>query len=100
MAAPLGTIIRKGGLGMPLVISVVMFIVYYVISLSGEKMAKEGVWSMGIGMWLANIVFLPIAVFITYKASIDSGLFDSDRYRKGIRRIKSLFKRAESTSAQ
>ena len=44
----------------------------------------------GIGMWLANIVFLPIAVFITYKASIDSGLFDSDRYRKGIRRIKSL----------
>jgi len=98
IAAPLGTIIRKGGLGMPLVISVVMFIVYYVISLSGEKMAKEGVWAMEIGMWLANIAFLPIAIFITYKASIDSGLFDNDMYRKVIRSIKSIFKRAKSTS--
>lgn len=100
IAAPLGTIIRKGGLGMPLVISVVMFIIYYVISLSGEKMAKEGIWPMQIGMWLANIVFLPIAIFITYKASIDSALFDSDIYRKLSRKIKQVIRGAKSTASK
>jgi len=88
IAAPLGTIIRKGGLGMPLVISVVMFIIYYVISIVGEKMAKEEVWNMGVGMWFAIIVFTPIAIFITYKASIDSALFDADWYIRLFRNIK------------
>lgn len=98
IAAPLGTIIRKGGLGMPLVISVLMFIMYYVISLSGEKMAKESVWSMEVGMWLANIVFLPLAVFITYKASIDSALFDSDIYRKLFRKFRKTREAKNSNS--
>ena len=98
IAAPLGTIIRKGGLGMPLVISVVMFIIYYVISLTGEKLAKEGIWNLYAGMWLANIVFLPIAIFITYKASLDSGLFDIDVYKKVFRFVKSKLSFAKNST--
>ncbi len=88
IAAPLGTIIRKGGLGMPLVISVVMFIIYYVVNLIGEKMAKEGVWNLTFGMWFAIVVFAPIAIFIYYKAAIDSALFDADVYKKFFRKLK------------
>lgn len=94
IAAPLGTIIRKGGLGMPLVISVVMFIIYYVVSLTGEKLAKEAIWPMPLGMWLSNISFLPLGIFITYKASIDSALFDGDSYKKFFRFLRTKFKRA------
>lgn len=100
IAAPLGTIIRKGGLGMPLVISVVMFIIYYVISLSGEKLAKESIWPMSLGMWLANIAFLPLSIFITYKASIDSALFDGDAYKKFFRFIQTKINRAKSSPSQ
>ncbi len=99
IAGPLGTIIRKGGLGMPLVISVVMFIIYYVISLIGEKMAKEQVWNMTFGMWFAILIFTPIAVFITYKASIDSALFDADWYKRVIRKLKSKVGKDENIVA-
>ena len=78
VGAPLGAIIRKGGLGMPIVISVIFFVIYYIISISGEKMAKEGSWSSLLGMWISSIVLFPLAVYLTHKATNDSALLDFD----------------------
>ena len=88
IGAPLGAIIRRGGLGMPTVVSVLFFVVYYVISLSGEKLAKEGTWSSLLGMWISSIVLAPIALFLTRKASNDSVLFDMDWYIGRIKRFR------------
>ena len=81
MGAPLGAIIRKGGLGMPVVMSVIFFLIYHVLSITGEKMAKEGAIEAYMGMWLASIVFLPLGIFLTYKATTDSVLFDIYTYK-------------------
>jgi lipopolysaccharide export system permease protein len=80
VGAPLGAIIRKGGLGMPIVISVIFFVIYYIISMTGEKMAKEGTWSSLLGMWISSIVLFPLAVYLTQKATNDSALLDFDWY--------------------
>jgi lipopolysaccharide export system permease protein len=80
IGAPLGAIIRKGGLGMPIVISVIFFVIYYIISISGEKMAKEGTWSSLLGMWISSIILFPLAVYLTRKATNDSALLDFDWY--------------------
>ena len=80
VGAPLGAIIRKGGLGMPIVISVIFFVIYYIISMTGEKMAKEGSWSSMMGMWISSIVLFPLAVYLTRKATNDSALLDFDWY--------------------
>lgn len=80
IGAPLGAIIRKGGLGMPVVVSILFFVTYHVISISGEKMAREGVIPAYKGMWLSSLVLLPIGIFLTYKATTDSALFDKDAY--------------------
>lgn len=80
IGAPLGAIIRKGGLGMPIVISVIFFVIYYIISTSGEKLAKEGSWSSLLGMWISSIVLFPLAVYLTRKATNDSALLDIDWY--------------------
>ncbi len=80
IGAPLGAIIRKGGLGMPIVISIIFFVIYYIISLSGEKMAKEGTWEAIYGMWLSAFILAPIALYLTYQATNDSGLLDMDWY--------------------
>ena len=80
IGAPLGAIIRKGGLGMPIVISVIFFVIYYIISTSGEKSAREGDWSSLLGMWISSLILAPIAVYLTYKATNDSALFDWDWY--------------------
>ncbi|MDH6354749.1 lipopolysaccharide export system permease protein [Dysgonomonas sp. PH5-45] len=82
IGAPLGAIIRKGGLGMPVVISVVLFIVYYIIDNVGYKMARDGVWVAWAGVWLSSFVLFPLGVFLTYKANNDSALFNPDAYRK------------------
>jgi len=87
IGAPLGAIIRKGGLGMPVVVSVIFFIFFWVISISGEKMSKEGVLPPYIGMWMATAVTLPLGVFLTRKATSDSTLFDRDAYIKPFRHI-------------
>jgi len=81
VGAPLGAIIRKGGLGMPVVMSVIFFLIYHVLSITGEKMAKEGAIEAYMGMWLASIVFLPLGIFLTYKATTDSVLFDIYTYK-------------------
>jgi lipopolysaccharide export system permease protein len=80
IGAPLGAIIRKGGLGMPVVISVLLFIFYYVINNIGTKMAVNGIWQPWQGMWLSSAVLLPMGVFLTYKATNDSVIFNADTY--------------------
>ncbi len=80
IGAPLGAIIRKGGLGMPIVVSVIFFVIYYIISISGEKMAKEGTWDAVAGMWISAYILTPIAIYLTYKANNDSAIFDRDLY--------------------
>jgi len=82
IGAPLGAIIRKGGLGMPVVISVVMFIIYYIIDNTGYKMAREGLWSTFAGMWLSSFILLPIGIFLTYKAVKDAPLLDAEEYSR------------------
>ena len=80
IGAPLGAIIRKGGLGMPVVVSVGFFVIYYIITITGEKMAREGSWNSFIGMWIATFILLPISVYLTYKATNDSNLFNAEWY--------------------
>lgn len=80
IGAPLGAIIRKGGLGTPVVISVAFFVFYYIISLNGEKAAKEGTWSSFAGIWLSSFILTPIAVYLMIKATNDSSLLDTEWY--------------------
>lgn len=87
IGAPLGAIIRKGGLGMPLVISVFLFIFYYIIDNTGYKMAREGKIAVWQGMWLSSAVLLPLGVFFTYKAMRDSAVFNKDAYVNFLRRV-------------
>ncbi len=91
IGAPLGAIIRKGGLGTPVVISVIMFIFYYIIDNTGYKMAREGLWLAYQGMWLSSSVLLPIGIFLTYKAVIDATLFNKEQYLKFISKITNFF---------
>lgn len=88
IGAPLGAIIRKGGFGFPVVISVLMFVVYYIIDLTGYKMAREGIWEAYQGMWLSAAVLFPIGVFLTYKAAVDATLFNPETYVKFFHTIK------------
>jgi len=76
IGAPLGAIIRKGGLGMPVIISISFFIIYYVLTISGEKYGREGILLVPVGMWAANAILLPIGLFFLYQARNDSNLLD------------------------
>ena len=87
IGAPLGAIIRKGGLGTPLVISVLLFIFYYIIDNTGYKMARDGKIAVWQGMWLSSAVLLPMGIFFTYKAVHDSALFNKDAYLNFFRRL-------------
>lgn len=82
IGAPLGAIIRKGGLGLPVVISVVFFLIYYIISTIGEKSAKDGSISPVLGTWVAIMLLTPIGLFLSYKAANDSVLFDMEVYKR------------------
>ena len=88
IGAPLGAIIRKGGLGAPVVISVIMFIIYYIIDNTGYKMAREALWPCWTGMWLSSFVLLPIGIFLTYKAATDSPLFNPEAWIKEWENLK------------
>ncbi|MBQ9439071.1 MAG: LptF/LptG family permease [Paludibacteraceae bacterium] len=92
IGAPLGAIIGKGGLGVPTVVSVAMFIFYYIIDNSGYKMARDALWQPWQGMWISTAVLLPIGIFLTYKAAHDSALFNTDAWLKmwGIAKNKAL----------
>lgn len=88
IGAPLGAIIRKGGLAMPVVVSVLFFVIYYVISIAGEKMAKEGTWDAGFGMWFSSLILFPIALYLTRIATNDSNLFNMDWYIVQFNKLK------------
>ena len=90
IGAPLGAITRKGGLGAPVVISVIMFIVYYMIDNTGYKMAREALWPCWSGMWLSSMVLLPIGIFLTYKAATDSALLNPEAWMKYLRKLKTI----------
>lgn len=90
LGAPLGAIIRKGGLGMPVVISVLLFIFYYIIENTGYKMGRDGRWPVWQGIWLSSAILLPLGVFLTYKAVNDSAVFNPDAWRIFFRRLTGM----------
>jgi lipopolysaccharide export system permease protein len=96
IGAPLGTIIRKGGLGAPVVISVILFIIYYIIDNTGYKMAREALWPCWAGMWLSSFVLLPIGIFLTYKAATDSPLFNPEAWTIKAKRFFTQIKNYEN----
>lgn len=81
IGAPLGAIIRKGGLGLPVVMAIIFFLIYHIISTVAEKSAKEGTIDTVLGMWTSIIVLTPLGIFLTYKAATDSALFDLEYYK-------------------
>ncbi len=87
IGAPLGAIIRKGGFGLPVVLSVLFFVIFHIISIIGEKVSREGTLDASKGMWIASAVLLPIGVFLTYKATTDSQLLDSDVWLRKFKRF-------------
>jgi lipopolysaccharide export system permease protein len=90
IGAPLGAIIRKGGLGMPTVVSIFFFVIYWVIDITGQKLARDGAWDPTFGTWISTCVLLPIGIFLTYKAATDSSLFNADKYTA---LFKTIFRR-------
>lgn len=90
IGAPLGSIIRKGGLGSPLVFAIVFFMLFYFSSTTGEKFAKEGTMSPQTGMWLSTFFLVPVGIFLTYKAMRDSTLFNKEIYSKFAKSIRTL----------
>ena len=95
IGAPLGSIIRKGGLGLPVVISVVFFIIYHLISTIAERMAVFGDLNMFLGVWLSSLVLLPVGLFFTFKATTDAALFDGDSWKKFFQRLFKKRKKAK-----
>ncbi|MDY9918346.1 lipopolysaccharide export system permease protein [Porphyromonadaceae bacterium NLAE-zl-C104] len=87
IGAPLGSIVRKGGLGTPIVISVILFIIYYIVENVGYKMTRDGVWAHWFGMWFSSFVLLPIGIFLTYKAVNDSVIMNADTYVNLFKRL-------------
>jgi lipopolysaccharide export system permease protein len=96
IGAPLGAIIRKGGLGLPAVISTVFFILFWILSFTGEKYSVEGVLPASQGMWIAPAVLLPIGVFLTYKATVDASLFDIDAWTRVFTKLLRIPGRSQS----
>lgn len=94
IGAPLGSIIRKGGLGTPLVFAIGFFAAFHLLNTFGEKLAKEEVVSSFVGIWLSTFVLVPIAVFLTFKALKDSQLFNNEFYFRLFRNVKSRFKKS------
>lgn len=92
IGAPLGSIIRKGGLGTPLIAAISFFMVFYFSTTVGEKFAKEGSWNVFAGMWLAIFILVPIGVFLTYKAMRDSQLFNKEAYYRLFKTIGNFFR--------
>jgi lipopolysaccharide export system permease protein len=93
IGAPLGSIIRKGGLGTPLIFAIVFFMVFYFLSNTGQKFAKEGSMSPFTGMWLSTFILVPIGIFLTYKALRDSQLFNKEFYFRLRGNLRKTFKR-------
>jgi lipopolysaccharide export system permease protein len=100
IGAPLGSIIRKGGIGIPLVITVAFFSSYFMLTIFGEKIAKGGAVPVWFGMWLSTFILVPICAFLTYQASVDSALLSSEELHKKVQQIKlkKIFARKKNES--
>lgn len=92
IGAPLGSIIRKGGLGMPLVTAIIFFLIFHLLNMFGEKFVKEAVVAPTVGMWLSILVLTPVGIFLTYKAMHDSQLFNKEFYFRFFKRIRAGFR--------
>lgn len=98
IGAPLGSIIRKGGLGMPLVVAIIFFLLFHLLNMFGEKFVKESILPPYIGMWLAVLVLTPVGIFFTYKAMHDSQLFNKEYYYRVFKKAKNLFPKFKGQS--
>ncbi len=87
IGAPLGAIIRKGGLGLPVVVSVFFFVIFHIISITGEKYARAGILEPRLAMWLASLVLLPLGIFLTYKATTDSPILEADAWNRVFKKL-------------
>lgn len=87
IGAPLGSIIRKGGLGMPIVVSVFLFIIYYILDNVGYKMTRDGLWIHWVGMWFSSFILFPLGIFLTYKAMNDSVILNADAYLSFVKKL-------------
>ena len=90
IGAPLGAIIRKGGLGVPVVVSVIVFLLYYIVNAGGEKMAKTGEWAVWFGIWLSSMVLAPVGLFLINKANKDSVVFNIEGYQNFFKRMLAI----------
>ncbi len=97
IGAPLGAIVKKGGIGMPVVISIVIFVLYYIINFSSENMTKNGILHPTFAAWSANLIFFPIALVLFYKANNDSGLFNFSNYWDPIAKFFGRFRKQKET---
>ncbi len=93
IGAPLGAIIRKGGMGMPVVVSALFFVAYYIVSLTGEKLVRESRLDSLQGMWLATSILLPLGIYFTYKATYDSSIMESETYLKFFDKVNKFFQK-------
>lgn len=98
IGAPLGSIIRRGGLGMPILVALIFFTIFHLLSTFGEKMVRNQVLTPMIGMWLPVMVLLPIGVFLTWKATRDSQLFNKESYYRTFKKINGIFQREKQLS--
>lgn len=99
IGAPLGAIIRKGGLGMPVVVSVLLFIIYYIIDMMGFRSAKEAVISPAMGAWISAFILLPLGIILTYKSVTDSEMMNTEAYTKFFKKIIRLFKKKKDAKS-
>lgn len=93
IGAPIGAIIKKGGLGLPVIVSVIFFLIYYVFNTTGEKWGKEGVMDPAIAVWISNAALLPFGLFFLRQARNDARLFETDFYVSTLEKIKKIFKK-------
>jgi lipopolysaccharide export system permease protein len=98
IGAPLGAIIRKGGLGLPIVVAVSFFVVYHITSITGEKLSTSGALPPAVGMWMSTAMLLPIAVFIINAARNDSALFTKDKYMRIVKFFAALFNKKKTAA--
>ncbi len=99
VGASLGAIIRKGGMGLPVVVAVIFFLLYYIVTIIYERMVDEGVYNVVFGAWFPLFLFLPLAIFLTYSAAKDSAIFDISSYLDPIKKLFSRFKKSPDANS-
>jgi lipopolysaccharide export system permease protein len=100
IGAPLGSIIRKGGIGLPLIFAVIFFVVFFLLNNFGRKFVKEDVMQPFSGMWMATFVLLPVGIFLTYKAMDDSQLFNQEFYHRMLKKFRRRYQRSSAIQTQ